>query len=157
MKWASDESFDAKLSRALSRIDELVADGKAVGLVGASAGASMALNAYFARQDKVVGVVCLAGKVNNPNNIGKRYNSENPALKQSVQGSQQSLSNLSDANKQRIMSRYALADETVAKPNSYITGAVNRRVIMVGHVFTIATQILYGAPGFLRFLKRQAK
>jgi len=42
------------------------------------------------------------------------------------------------------------------RSDSYIAGANNRVVPTIGHTFTIAVQILFGAPSFLSFLKAQS-
>ena len=144
------------MPRLLARIDKLLATGRQVGLVGASAGASAAINAYAARSDSLVGVVVIAGKVNRPEAVGKHYKGRNPAFWQSIQSSPQSLKQLNPPDLRRVQSRYAVADETVHKPDSIIPGADNRMVPTATHFFTIATQLLIGAPFFIRFLKRLA-
>jgi hypothetical protein len=52
-------------------IKELHGQDRIVSLVGASAGAGAAINAFAARKNIVNGVVCIAGKVNNPDAIGE--------------------------------------------------------------------------------------
>lgn len=155
VNWADGEAWQPKFDRLLDLIDSLVADGKAVGLVGASAGAGAAINAFAARKDKIVGVVCISGKVNRPEVIGQGYRKKNPAFVTSAYQVEQSLAVLDVSDRRRILSRYALLDETVYKPDSRIAGARNRIVPTVGHFFTIATQLIFGAPSFIRFLKRQ--
>ena len=66
VNWTDDEPWAGKLQRLLDRIDELHAQGRAVALVGASAGAAAAINAFTARKAVITGVVCIAGKVNHP-------------------------------------------------------------------------------------------
>jgi hypothetical protein len=158
VKWADKEAWAPKFKRLLDRIDTLAAEGKDVGLVAVSAGATAAINAFVARQDVLVGIVCIAAKANRPETIGNRIRHKNPAFVTSAQDAQQALASLDASARKRILSRYALADEMVMVADSHIAGAHNRRVLSFGHVITIATQITLGAPGFIRFLKRlQAK
>jgi pimeloyl-ACP methyl ester carboxylesterase len=132
----------------------LAAEGKPVALVGASAGAAAVITAYAARRESVVGCVLICGKVNRPEAIGERYRIGAPAFVTCAYACQQALTILSEQERSRIVSRYALVDEIVARQDSYIPGAHNQRLPSIGHAITIALQITVGAPGFLRFLKR---
>jgi pimeloyl-ACP methyl ester carboxylesterase len=154
MNWADGTDWPAKFDRLLARIDQLAASGKDVGLVAVSAGASAAMNAFAARKDVLVGVVCIAGKINRPETIGRRYADQNPAFVTSAKNCQQALASLDQADRRRILSRYALIDETVTRADSRVPGAHNRLVPSIGHFITIAMQITLGAPSFIRFLKR---
>ena len=154
LHWADDVVWRDKFQRLLVRIDELQAAGKTIALVGISAGASAAINAYAARSNAIHGVVCVAGKVNRPQAIGRYYRQNNPSFVESVEAAQTSLRQLSSSDRQRILSRYALLDGSVVRSDSIIPGAHNRLVFTIGHIFTIATQITLGAPSFIRFLKR---
>jgi hypothetical protein len=157
VRWADKEPWESKLKRLLARIDDLRAQGKQVGLVGASAGASALINAYAARKDQLVGAVCIAGKINRPEIIGKRYRAENPAFITSAYNCKEALKTIEPAYRQRILSRYAVFDGVVYRKDSHVPGVHNRVSPTIGHIPTIALQITIGAPSFLRFLKRQAK
>jgi len=154
IRWGNGEAFAPKLERLLKLIDDEVAKGRKVSLVGASAGAGAVINAFARRKDKIAGVVCIAGKVNNPGTIGPRYSTGNKAFVDSSRQVQFSLDKLDfDDDRTRIQSRYATFDPVVPQADSQIAGAHNRTVPTVGHSVTIATQLLFGAPGFIRFLK----
>lgn len=153
--WADQEPWKVKFKRLSERIDSLAEQGKSVALVGASAGAAAAISAYAAHKHQVVGVVLLAGKANRPETIGERYSRPNPALIPAVEASKKALTMLDAADRRRILSRYALWDETVHKADSRIPGARNRLSPTIGHVPTITLQIIFGAPSFIRFLKRR--
>jgi pimeloyl-ACP methyl ester carboxylesterase len=155
MKWGDGEAFAPKFERLLALIDTLAAGGNKVSLVGVSAGAGTTINAFAARKDKVNGVVCICGKVNNPQSIGGRYRSENPAFVKSAEQVQPSLDKLDfKLDRTRVQSRYAIFDGVVTREDSQLAGGVNKTVPGIGHVFTIATQLLFGAPYFLRFLEK---
>jgi pimeloyl-ACP methyl ester carboxylesterase len=155
--WGDKQPWQPKLDRLLARVDELVAEGKRVGLVGVSAGGSAAINVYAARQDAIVGVVGICGWINYPQDINPIHFKINPAFVASARQCQESLNSLDGQARRRIQSRYAVIDKVVSRPHSRIDGANNRLLPSIGHGFTIVTQILFGAPGFIRFLKRQAR
>ncbi|GAC1499230.1 MAG: hypothetical protein NVS1B10_01760 [Candidatus Saccharimonadales bacterium] len=155
--WSDKKPWQPKLEKLLAHIDEINLLGKSVGLVGASAGASAAINAFAARKDSIVGIVLISGKVNRPEAIGKSYSRTNPAFLTSVQQCVSSLAKLEDTDRRKILSRYALIDEIVLISDSRIPGARNKYVPTIGHAFTIITQLLLGAPSFVKFLKRLNK
>jgi hypothetical protein len=155
MNWADGEPFAPKFDRLLLLIDGQKAKGNKVSLVAASAGAGAAINAFAARKDAINGVVCIAGKVNNADTIGENYRRQNPAFVESANLVQRSLDQLDfDTDRTRILSRYALFDPVVPREDSEIAGAHNHAVPSVGHSVTIALQLMFGAPSFLRFLKQ---
>lgn len=156
MDWAGKETWQDKLDRVLLRIDTLHAQGKRVGLVCSSAGALVAVNAYAARQKEVVGMVAIAGKINRPEAIGDSYTVKNPALLPAAYACELALARLKPGARRRIQSRYALLDEVVPSADSHVPGAHNRHLIAAGHAVTIATQLVFGAPSFVRFLRRCA-
>jgi pimeloyl-ACP methyl ester carboxylesterase len=158
MIWDEDEDFAPKLQRLLDKIDELHDKGHKVFLVGASAGAGAVINAFAARKDKVSGVVCICGKVNRPEGIGSSYRRRSPAFVDSAYQVQSSLDKLDfEHDRTRIQSRYAFLDPVVPTGDSEVVGGNNKTVPTVGHSVTIATQLLFGAPFFIRFLKKSAK
>lgn len=155
MNWADNVAWHLKFGRLLARIDELLAQNKDVALVGASAGASAAINALAERKNAIVGAVLIAGQVNRPDKIGNYYRRRYPSFIESAYAAPASLEKLTSDDRKRILSRYALADETVYKSDSRIEGARNRIVPSIGHAPTIALQLIFGAPSFIRFLKRK--
>lgn len=154
MNWADDEPWHRKFDHILTTIDAAAAEDKAVGLVGASAGAAAVINAFAARKHAVIGVVLIAGKVNRPQAIGQRYRHDTPAFVRSAYDCQSALASLAADDRCRILSRYGFFDELVSKRDSCIPGARNRRVPTPEHIFTIAIQLIFGAPSFIRFLRR---
>jgi hypothetical protein len=154
INWGDGEAFAPKLERLLALIDDIAAKGHTVSLVASSAGAGAAINAFAARKKQINGVVCIAGKVNNPDTIGPRYSDGNPAFVESARQVQFSLDKLDfDTERSRIQSRYAIFDPVIPQRDSEVAGGQNKTVLGIGHSATIATQLLFGAPSFLRFLK----
>jgi pimeloyl-ACP methyl ester carboxylesterase len=158
MPWMDQEPFASKLERLVALIKELHGQDRIVSLVGASAGAGAAINAFAQRSGKVNGIVCIAGKVNNPDTIGEGYRRRSPSFIESAQQVQFSLDALDEGNyRKRIMSRYALFDPIIPRQDSIVLGGVNITVPTFGHSVTIAEQLLLGAPNYLRWLKQLAK
>lgn len=157
MKWSDYEAWQSKLDRVLASVDAAVGEGKKVAIIGASAGASAAINVYSARSDVIVGVLLIAGKANHPERVGTNYKTKNPAFWTSVQASAKVISTLSADDRKAITARYGIVDEVVLPSDSKIAGARNRYVPSIGHVITIATQLLFGIPSFLRFIKRLSR
>ena len=155
MDWADDEPWKSKFDKLLARIDEVASGGQKVALVGVSAGAGAVINAYAARKDKIVGAVCILGKINNPQEIGDKYRDRNPSFIESAYAVPESLEKLGAEERKRIMSRYAVYDEIVPKEDSQIKGAKNQTLPGFFHAPTIAFQLVFGAPAFIKFLKDQ--
>ena len=153
MIWADGEAFEPKFARLLQLIDDCAKDGK-VSLVCASAGASAALPAFAERQDVIGGVVCIAGKIHHPGAIGGSYRSQNPAFVEAAHGVAAALQRL-DGRLGDILSIRAAFDPIVPARDSVLIGAENRVTMTMGHAVTIGTQLIFGAPRFLRFLKQR--
>ncbi len=154
LPWDGQQSFDSKLAHLLSYIDGLTQQGHRVSLVGASAGAGAVINAFAARPDTVSGVICIAGKVNHPQTIGSAYRKRSAAFHESAVLVKGSLAQLDELKKlAAIQSRYALLDPIVLRRDSIVKGATNVTVPTIGHATTIATQLVFGAPFYLKFLK----
>lgn len=156
MHWANAEPWPDKLQRLLATIDAIRGQGGNVALVGVSAGASAVINAFAMRQHDVVGCVLIAGKVNRPEAIGDYYRQHNPRFVDAAYAAPDALQQLAPEARARIQSRYALRDGVVGRADSHIAGAHNKTLPTIGHVFTITTQLTFGAPAIIRFLKRQA-
>ena len=156
INWAENAKWEARLRSLLSRIDELKAEEKSVALVGASAGGSAVVNAYAARKTDITGVVTLCAKLKNPSDVGPKYRDANPPLIASVTASDRALSAFEAEDRARILTRRAFYDEVVTtKSDSIVEGARNQISPTPFHALTIGLQLIFGAPGFLRFLKRQ--
>jgi pimeloyl-ACP methyl ester carboxylesterase len=157
MGWGDSEAWEKKFTRLLSRIDAAREEGYEVALAGASAGATAALNAYAARPQVVRGVVTIAGKINHPESIGKRYRKRNPAFIVSANDVPASVASLGKTHRNRILCLYALYDGIIPKQDSQLPDAHNLPSPSIGHALTIGLQITLGAGYFIHFLKKTAK
>lgn len=150
--WADGKSFAPKFDRLLVKIDELINQGNSVSLVGSSAGASAVINAY-AKRPEVHAVILISGKINNPESIGRKIYDLNLAFKDSVYMVKESLARLRPEQIKRIMSIHPLYDGYVPVADTIIPGAVEKRVLVVGHVFGIFYTLAFRKKLITSFIK----
>ncbi len=148
------ETWGEKKARLLGHIDQAAGSGRAIALVGASAGASAAITAFAARKNLLVGVITIAGKINRPDTLGPVYRRDYPALQPAVMDCQSSLALLKPRDRQRMICRYGLFDRLVVKADSTIDGARNQLVPSMGHSVTIGIQIYFGTTSFIYFFRQ---
>lgn len=153
--WSNvDETFEHKFARLIALIDRVSMGGKRVSIVGVSAGASITLHAYAAKRKQLHGVVCVSGKIHHPEKMHSRIMEHNPAFGESMHGLPRSLSALSEADRQRILTVYSDGDRTVRMEDSRLDHAHMRLVGHGNHAITIAQQITFGAWRLFRFLRQ---
>lgn len=155
MRWASDEPYENKQRRLLRLIDRLHGEGKQVSLVGASAGASAAVNAFAARPETIAGIVCICGKLAHPETISAETYRRNPPFERSMELLPANLERLGPAGRSRILSLKPLADESVPPADTYVADARTGTLPMYGHVTGIAYALTLGSGRIIRFLRRQ--
>jgi dienelactone hydrolase len=152
IKWQSDESFGEKLEKILAKIDRLEKDYGSVSLVGVSAGASAVLNAYADRPN-VKNVVCICGKINNPQTIGQKVYKINPPFEESVYLLQKILKKLSSPQRARILSIHPVKDIVVPPKDTLIDDAIELEVRAKSHVAGIFYSVIIKAPTICSFIK----
>jgi pimeloyl-ACP methyl ester carboxylesterase len=135
--WSNAEAFQVKLSGVLQEIDDLLAQGHIVSLMGASAGASMALHAYAARKTHINGVVLVCGELADAKTINPSYYAKNAAFQTSMERLPATIAQLTPSDRARIMSLHPLYDETVHIKDTRLDGARMYTSITFGHAFTI--------------------
>lgn len=154
--WADKEPFEPKLQRILEKIDSLTKNGRRVALIGTSAGASAALNAFAERRDKVSSVVCICGKLQNGNTVSEGRYRINPAFRDSMNLLPASLERLTTDDRRNVMSIHPLYDGTVPVQDTKVEGAVERTIPAVGHVPSIGFALTFGSSGISDFIKEKA-
>lgn len=153
MRWRNGEPFFDKFTTLLQLIDALSNDGKTVYLLGTSAGASVALNAFAARSKKVKAIALVAGQILGPQNVHDSVYGKNPAFKESMQMLGESLPNLSMRDRKRILSLHPSSDDSVPIADTLLPGAQTSALPVGGHVPGIAYAITLGMPRIVKFLK----
>ena len=153
------EPYEPKFKSLLERIDRYSSQGHRISLVGASAGASAAINAYVERRNAIGGLAYICGKINAPETVSKRTYSNNPAFETSMYKLQDSLKELTVEDKARMHSFYTPADQVVPYEATVIPGVAESKLPALRHGQTIIYSLSFGAAGLLRPLKasRQPK
>jgi len=151
--WSDSRQFSEKFDALLRAIDHTVQQtGGNVSLVGTSAGASAAINAFAARKQIINRVVCISGKLKNPQTAAHRF-IKNPSFKGSLDMLPASLALLTEADKSRILSLHPLHDGVVPVTDTQIEGAHEGYMPIVGHVASIAYALTLGSHRIAKFLK----
>jgi pimeloyl-ACP methyl ester carboxylesterase len=153
-KWYDREPLQNKLDKLVALIDEKTKLNYAVSLVGASAGASLVINALAQRPRKVHKIVLIAGEVNGRDHMSAGTYRSNPSFKESMDIVDNSLAELPTFVRQKILSLRAVFDPVVSAQDSIIKDAHNKVVATSGHATTIGTQLTLGARRWLRFIKQ---
>jgi hypothetical protein len=151
--WANDEPYESKFERILKNIDELIKQGHEISLVGVSASATMAINVYSVRKDKISRVVFICGKINHPEKVGETYFKNNPAFKKSLEVAATNLQKLGDLDRRKMLSLHPVFDETVAVKDTYLPGAKNKTLFSFGHAATILLVLSLYKRTVINFIK----
>lgn len=153
MNWSDKRPFEVKFQELLEHIDQLVSAGHTVSLVGESAGASAALNAYAARPQAIHRVACICGKLRNAQSVSSRVYRYNPAFAESMRRLPESLAGLDTIRLRRVRSVHPLHDATVPVSDTVVPGAESKTIVSVGHPTSIVlgdTLFSYTLVGFLK-------
>lgn len=156
MNWADSEAFTPKLTRLLALIDGLVAEGKTVSLIGASAGGSVVMNAFAMRREVINGVVCICGKISNKHNVHPLTYQRNVAFGHSMSSLDDTLPDLTKADLARVLSLHPLIDETVPIQDTKLDGVKIGTMPALGHLLGITYGLTLGSFRAIRFLDKIA-
>jgi pimeloyl-ACP methyl ester carboxylesterase len=149
--WNKPEGFDVKQRRILELVDRLQSKNNSVSLVGVSAGASAVLNA-FAHSNKITKVICISGKINNPQTIGEKVFVVNPDFGQSMSNLSKSLAGLG-AKKSKILSIHPWRDQTVPIADTRIQGTKELTLPGRNHATGIFIGVILGSYSIAKFVR----
>lgn len=155
MRWEVDEPFDVKLRRLLRLIDRLHDAGRDVGLVGASAGASVVLTAFAARPEAVGHVACICGKIQNGDTVSPYTYRRNPSFRTAMDGLPDILSGLAIERRSKILSLTPQADPAVPPADTKLEGARCESMPIAGHAFGIAYGLIFKRHRIIRWLRQR--
>jgi pimeloyl-ACP methyl ester carboxylesterase len=151
--WRDNEPFEHKLEKITAHIDQLHANGKRVSLVGVSAGATAAFNAYMARPQKVASVVYVCGKLHRPESVGQIYYQKNPAFKESLIKVQSGISNLKAADTKKMLSLHPIYDETVPIQDTVLPSVRSKKMLAYWHIPSIFIGITFYGRTICKFVR----
>lgn len=154
MPWSSRETYQTKITRLINKIDRQTDDEYKVALIGVSAGASAALNAYMQRSNKISRLVYVCGKINGPEYVRRSLYDEQPGFEDSLLELRPNLSKLTATDKNRMLSLFSPADTTVPHKATVIPGVREVALPGFGHILAIFYTLTFGAPKVIKFIKR---
>ncbi len=152
--WSDGELFDRKLKRIIDLIDSLNAPNVTLSLVGTSAGASAVLNAFVKRKTAIASVVCICGKIQNPQTISQDTFHHNPAFEGSMKLLSDSLKQLTNLEREKILSIHPLWDNKVPIMDTLIERTTEATIPTVGHNISIGYALTIGSFHINRFIQR---
>lgn len=155
--WRSGRAYPDILESLLRLIDQLLADGDEVAVIGISAGASLAVNAYALRP-QLLGIVNVCGALrlvlDMPTRFGRSVASSE-AFRQSVVACVLSQQSLSANQLGRVLVMMPRSDFVPLRTMS-LFGAKVCRVLGFNHVQSILTAMLLYRGVMVRFLRQSA-
>lgn len=144
-----EENLTTKLKRLTTVIDRQNELGKKVSLVGTSAGASLAMNAFLMRRESVNKVVSVCGRLK----AGSAEEISPPAFGQSVASFEEKEKSLTAYDRAKMMTISAkFGDQLVPAKTSVIEGVINTKVPTPEHVFSIAMSLTLFSRPIINFL-----
>ena len=152
MGWQDNtKSFRQKLDGLLKLIDKLHSSGEKISLVGTSAGASAALNAFVERRDIIHKVVNVCGRVRVGPESGfwsfVLRTKKSPSFAESVRAFENKEKLLNKDDKKRIMTIMPLfGDQLVPSSTVPIKGATNKKIYTGEHILSIAIAMTVYSP-----------
>lgn len=156
--WANaHEPFAHKLQRLLQAIDAAKAKGYTVSLVAASAGSSLALDAFAARTTGIHRVLSICGKLHRPETVPKELLKVNPAFKASMDAYAGAEPKFTVADRLKILVVRASHDSYVPSADGHVTGASVYTMHSVGHVFSIFMALTVYQGVLIGFIKKKQK
>lgn len=160
MPWYDkSEEFSIKLQRVLDRIDIARKNKKNVVLLGVSAGASAALNAYCQRRNDILAVINVCGRLREGKGVLPTLDfaaRKGPAFKESVLRAEKNGKSLTKKDKEKMLTIRPLYDEIVPSSTVAINGARNIVIPCFEHVFSIGIACTFYSKYIVDFAKRRA-
>jgi hypothetical protein len=154
MKWGVDEPWKKKLHVLLTLIDKRAGEGYVISLIGESAGASAAMQAFVQKENSLRSLILLCGKSQHPESMSKKLIARHPALESAVKESNKVIQKLSDPQKAKILNLHPLFDPVVPVKETKISGVKHSRMPIVGHATSIVFANIFWMWRIIRFAKR---
>jgi predicted esterase len=151
--WDLKVAYEDMVSKVEKMADSLAAKGESLSIVGVSAGASLAMNIYADQPEKFNKAIFISGKLLYPETVQETYFEAHPAFRQSVYDADANFKKMSDKDKIKMMTMYAIADNTVPVRASKLGGVKHKRVLTVGHLPAIYISITLYSRAIAKFIK----
>lgn len=141
MSWNDRSDFDSKLKKIIQKIDAATKEGRTVIGLGISAGGSAILNAFVERQENMIKVINVCGRLRAGEDVFTTLDEaskSSPSFRQSVLMFERNENKLSLEARSRVLTIRPLIDPVVPGSTVTVEGAVNAQIISLGHVLSIA-------------------
>ncbi|MFI5240811.1 MAG: hypothetical protein ACHQUA_00040 [Microgenomates group bacterium] len=153
------EPFEIKFKKLLDLVDSFLEKGKPVSLIGTSAGASLALNAFLLRKNGVNKFVNICGRLKVGPIVGPRsfikMTKTSLAFADSVKKAEFGIKSLTKNDLKRIMTvRSMFGDQFVPPETSIVEGAKNITVPIVEHTLSIGISLMFYSAKIASFLTK---
>ncbi len=152
MRWINQESFDDKLQRVKAAVVKAQERGRQVTLIGESAGATTAFNAY-ALDPSIYGIVTLCGITTSKTPISPTLLSRKLAFKEAVSRLDKARETVL-ARPHRITVITAHYDASVPVRLNQVSGTRHIKIWSVGHLTTVLLCLTIYSFIIVRAVKR---
>jgi len=156
--WENNEGIEPKLTRLLKLIDK-ESKKETIFLIGISAGASLAMNAFLQRLEKVEKMVSLCGRLKlgwSRDKIAKKLQKDtfkHLAFEESVKLLESNIENLGKKDRKRILTVSAkFGDEIIPIGTSQMEGAKNILIPTMEHILSIFSGMTVNFEPIRKFL-----
>lgn len=157
-------TFETRLRKFADEIESMVQNKEnCISLIGTSAGASAAINLwkYLEHRNASIdgAIINVCGRIRSGAEEHawpslKFAARKSPIFYESVRQTEKNINSFSARDLSKILTFRALFDETVPISTTYLEGATNIRVPMIGHVTTIATVMKWYAKTMIDFISK---
>jgi hypothetical protein len=151
-------SYEKSFTQLLSLIDERIANGDTVSLIGTSAGASAVINAYSKRKSSIYRVVNICGRLRKGSQKGFRSfasrTRSSSTFAKSVLYAEKNIDKLSTHDRKKILTiRPLFGDELVPADTVLVKSAKNIQIPTIEHVLSIAFAVTLFSQKIISFLQ----
>ena len=151
------ETFQTKLNKLTNLVDQFKHKSCAVSLIGCSAGASAALNAFLERKSSVNKAISLCGRLKTGSQTGSRSlktrSKSSPTFADSVSFFENREDMLTKEDKKRIMTVRSTLDELVPADTATLTNVTNITIPVIEHSLSIYLALKIFNRPLIDFLK----
>lgn len=156
MAWKDNQHFKPKLKNLIKEIDELSEKSSLVSIVGTSAGGSMALNAFYERQNSVYKIVNVGGRLRAGKNVHPTLgyaSRESISFRESVELCEEIQSKLNPFALKRVLTMHPVFDEVVPISTNTLKGTNNVQIPFVEHILSIGLAMTIFTKPIVEFLR----
>lgn len=154
MRWESDESLEAKYARVEAAMSH--AAGRAIVLIGESAGGSITMAMYEKHAERLYAVVTICGKNQGVHNVSPYLYRKNPAFQAAMIAADDSIKRLARHDLRRFISVHPLYDPVVSVRETLLPDCREVRLWSYGHFVPIIHALTVSSWRIIRTIKAES-